>query len=134
VLSRLVGSNPTLSALSFLLQVHRSIGRRQANRPRGYPRPDLLQPYCNPLRKYVLHGSGGLICHARQHVGVGVQSDRYGGVAQEFLHEFGVHASTEQEGGARVIERSGVFGRVFRSFRNAAIRQGRKADRLKSLR
>ena len=113
MLSRLEGSNPSLSALLLYLQVDLRIGRRQVNRPRGYPRPDLLQPYCNPLRKYVLHGSGGLICHARQHVGVGVQSDRYGGVAQGFLHEFGVHASTEQEGGARVPEVVEAYVRQF---------------------
>jgi hypothetical protein len=45
-----------------------------------------------------------MIAHARQHVEIGIQSDRYSGVAQEFLHEFGVHTSTEQKRGARVPE------------------------------
>jgi hypothetical protein len=37
------------------------------------------------------------VVHAGQHVAVGVQSDCYGGVAQEFLHELGVDAPAEKQ-------------------------------------
>ena len=63
--------------------------------PRATSGPDLLQPYCNPLGKHVLHSGSGLISHARQDVRVGVQGYGYGGVAQEFLHEFGMYASAQ---------------------------------------
>jgi hypothetical protein len=33
----------------------------------------LLQPYCNPLTKCILHSFGGLGLHVRQHVAVGIQ-------------------------------------------------------------
>jgi len=91
-----VGSNPTLSAFSFYLQANLRIGCRQAERSWTTPESYLLQPYCNPLRKNLLHGVGSLIAYARQHVRVGVQGHGYGGVTQEFLHEFGVHALAEQ--------------------------------------
>ena len=33
----------------------------------------LLQPYCNPLTKCILHSFGSLVLHVKQHVAVGIQ-------------------------------------------------------------
>ena len=51
-------------------------------------RPPLLQPYCNPLAQSLVHRVRQPVTHAGQHVAVGVQGDTYGGVTQEFLHQF----------------------------------------------
>ena len=52
-----------------------------------------------PLQGFVHHVCR-LVAHARQHVGVGVQGDGYGGVPEEFLDDLGVHALAEEERGA----------------------------------
>jgi hypothetical protein len=52
------------------------------------------QPYCNRgSPQSVLHRFRGLITHRGHVVRIGIQSHSYGGVAQEFLHDFGVDTS-----------------------------------------
>ena len=54
--------------------------------------------------KSVAHGVGESVVHTGEHVGVGVQRLRYGGVAQEFLDILGVDVAVEQQRGAGVTE------------------------------
>ncbi len=60
--------------------------------------------YTNAALQGFVHYVCRLISHARQHMGVGVQGDRYGGVSEEFLDDLGMHALAEKERGARVTE------------------------------
>jgi hypothetical protein len=69
-------------------------------------RPDLYYTngYTNALLQSFVHHVCCLVSHARQHVGVGIQGDGYGGVPEEFLDDLGMHALAEKECGARVTE------------------------------
>ena len=96
MLSRLEGSNPSLSAFFVLLQVkYEPIVRESKGRRRQAGGP-LLQPYCNPSAERLVHRGRQAIPHPGQHVAVGVQGYGYGGVPQQFLHELDVHAFAEQ--------------------------------------
>jgi hypothetical protein len=55
------------------------------------------------LGQRVFH-SGGFSAHAGQHVGVRIEGDGDGSVAEELLYEFRVYVSLEQERGTRVPE------------------------------
>ncbi len=58
------------------------------------------------LSQHIRDRFGGLSAHARQHVGAGVEGDRYAGVPQEFLDELGVDVLREQErrAGVEIVE------------------------------
>ena len=60
--------------------------------------------YTNALLQGLIHHVRHLISHARQHVGVGVKGDGYGGVTEELLDDLGMHALTKKQRGARVTE------------------------------
>src|SRR5215210_983616 len=53
----------------------------------------LLQPYCSRnLAEGFVHRSCRRVTHSWEHVAVGVEGDRYGGVTEEFLDDLGVNA------------------------------------------
>ena len=60
--------------------------------------------YTNAPLQGFIHHVCRLVAHARQHVGIGIQGDGYGGVSEEFLDDLGVHALAEKERGAGVAE------------------------------
>ena len=47
------------------------------------------------LGEYVLHRTRGMVSHPWNHVGTGVQCDRHGGVAQQFLDVLGVYITAQ---------------------------------------
>ena len=90
-----MGSNPTLSAFPPDLQAEREGSRWAKERTQETP-----IPYCNP--------SAECLVHPGQYVRVGVEGDRYGGVAQEFLHELGMNTPPSSRV-AHVCRRSWSF-------------------------
>ena len=57
----------------------------------------LLQPYCNRvLAGGFVHRPSRGVTHPRENVGVGVEGDRYGGVAEEILDDLGVDPYHEE--------------------------------------
>ena len=57
----------------------------------------LSQPFLTTveaaLGEYVFHDTCGMVSHPRDHVRIGVQRDRHGGVAQEFLDVLGMYVT-----------------------------------------
>src|SRR5215210_3101539 len=65
----------------------------------------LLQPYCNrDSAEGFVHRSCRRVAHSWEDVAVGVEGDRYGGVAEELLHDLGVDPSREEQRSAGVPE------------------------------
>ena len=66
-----------------------------------------------PLQGFV-HHARRLTSRARQHVGVGAQGDRYGGVPEALLDDLGMRVLAEKERGARVPEvvGAGLLGQL----------------------
>jgi hypothetical protein len=58
----------------------------------------------------VLHGADGRVSHARYHVRVGIEGDRYVGVPYKLLDVLGVYTLTQQERCAGVLEEAGIGG------------------------
>ncbi len=85
-----------------------SIGSRPRKSTRNArvkgPRRNARALYCNPSAEGFVHGVSQTIAHAGQHVAVGVQGYGYGGVTQEFLHEFDVYSFTQQQGCAGMAQ------------------------------
>ena len=58
------------------------------------------------LGEHSFHRTRGMASHPRDHVGIGVQRDGHGSVAQEFLDVLGVHVASQQRrtGMTQVVE------------------------------
>ena len=56
------------------------------------------------LGEHAFHRARGMASHPGDHVGIGVQRDGHGSVAQEFLDVLGVHVAGEQQRRAGMTE------------------------------
>jgi hypothetical protein len=61
----------------------------------------LLQPYCNPLTKCILHSFGGLVLHVRKHVAVGIQGYGDASMTKHLGDYLGVYIPAEKQRGEK---------------------------------
>jgi hypothetical protein len=71
--------------------------RQYTERPADLPAlfDDSLTTVGATLGEYVFHRTRGMVSHPWDHVGIGVQRDRHGGMAQEFLDVLGVYVAAQ---------------------------------------
>jgi hypothetical protein len=79
---------------------------QSTERPVHLPLPldDSLTTVGTVLREHVFHCTCGMVSHPGDHVGIGVERDRYGGVSEELLDVLGVHVASEQQRRAGVTQ------------------------------
>ena len=63
---------------------------------------NLLQPYCNPLTKCILHSFGGLVLHVRKHVAVCIQGYGDAGVTEHLGDYLRVDIPAEKQRSTRM--------------------------------
>src|SRR5215208_861605 len=91
------GSSP-LGSTSFFFRFAGETSKNQEARGRVPALlDDRLTRVGTALGEYVFHRTRVMGSHSGDHVGIDVERDRHGGVAQEFLDVLGVHVAAQQQ-------------------------------------